>query len=100
MLGNFIVNDTPYIPNTVANGVSMNDDSPNPINDWQPYSIYNPGLFNVNTTCPELVDIGGNPYCDGPGQANRFSLADAYNWEGGRGTRCDLWASLADKVPE
>lgn len=100
MLGSFITSDIPYIPNEIANGISLNEPSPNLLNDWPPYSIYEPTLLNVNTTCPELVEIGGLPYCDGEGQRNVFTLSDAYEWEGGRGRRCDFWKGMGEKVPE
>ncbi|GAB7364774.1 hypothetical protein MBLNU230_g5572t1 [Neophaeotheca triangularis] len=100
MLGAFITTDVPHIPNTVANGVSRNDSSPNPINDWKPYSLYEPTLFNVNTTCPGLTTIGDLPYCTGDSMRNSFRLADAYAWEGGRGERCDFWRAMGEKVPE
>ena len=34
-----------------------------------------------------------------PGITNVFKLADAYNWEGGRGERCQWWRSVAAKIP-
>ena len=36
----------------------------------------------------------------GPGQTNDLGLVDAYDWEGGRGKRCDFWLSIARIVPE
>lgn len=34
-----------------------------------------------------------------PGVQNDFSVVDALTWEGGRGERCELWRSIASKVP-
>ncbi|KAF2688723.1 alpha/beta-hydrolase [Lentithecium fluviatile CBS 122367] len=33
-----------------------------------------------------------------PGLKNDFKVVDAYDWEGGRGKRCEFWKSMADKV--
>ncbi|KAF2830465.1 alpha/beta-hydrolase [Ophiobolus disseminans] len=60
-------------------------------------------MVNLNTT-------GGTPYqattqfgatviqFREPGLQNDFDSADAYAWEGGRGKRCEFWASVAGKV--
>ena len=61
-------------------------------------------MANLNTT-------GGTAYqvtedfgatvteFENPGVQNSFALVNAYDWEGGRGKRCDFWRSIADKVP-
>jgi len=100
ILGNFIVNDDPSISSVVANGVTSGNASYNPIEDWPPYSIYNPAMLDFNSTCPETETIAGLHYCDGPDLTLQLRFADAYNWEGGRGVRCDFWKSLGEKVPE
>lgn len=35
-----------------------------------------------------------------PGLQNDFSAANAYEWEAGRGFRCDFWRSVGSVVPE
>ncbi|KAG8161782.1 hypothetical protein KVR01_008769 [Diaporthe batatas] len=100
MLGNFIVHDNPSISNALANGLSTGNTSFNPVSEWPTYSIYDPYLIDFNATCPSIKVINGLPYCTGPGQVNKFRLANAYTWEGGRGFRCDLWKSLGELVPE
>lgn len=100
MLGNFIVNDNPSVSSLIDNGVTTGNATYNPVSDWPPYSIYDPLLMDFNATCPEITEIGGLPYCTGPTQANRFRLANAYTWEGGRGVRCDFWRMMGEKVPE
>jgi hypothetical protein len=36
----------------------------------------------------------------GPGLAAKFDIVDAWNWEGGRGARCQFWADVGALVPE
>ncbi|RYN15847.1 hypothetical protein AA0115_g12744 [Alternaria tenuissima] len=61
-------------------------------------------MLNLNTT-------GGVPYSasqltgtnltefTNPGLQNDFSVVDALKWEGNRGARCELWRSMASKMP-
>lgn len=35
-----------------------------------------------------------------PGLRNDFTLVNAYEWEAGRGYRCDFWRSVGALVPE
>lgn len=100
MLGNFIVNDNPDVSSLIDNGNSTENTPYNPASQWPPYSIYNPVLMDFNTTCPHTEEIGGLPYCTGPGELNTIRLADAYTWEGGRGVRCDFWRAMGELVPE
>lgn len=100
MLGNFIVHDDPSIPTAIANGITTGNMTANPASNWPPYSIYNPQLLDLNTTCPAIEYIAGLPYCHGPREKNTFRLANAYTWEGGRGFRCDFWKSMGELVPE
>ncbi|KAK4556351.1 hypothetical protein LTR86_006495 [Recurvomyces mirabilis] len=100
MLGAFIVNDDPSVSSLIDNGINTQNATFNPVSDWPPYSIYDPIMMDFNTTCPQLVTIGGLPYCSGGGQLNAFRLEDAYTWEGGRGQRCDFWRMVGEKVPE
>jgi carboxylesterase type B len=61
MYGNFIVNDDPSVSNRIANGITRNNDTENPLSNFPPYSIYNPALMDMNTTCPVLTEVGGLP---------------------------------------
>ncbi|KAK6595702.1 carboxylesterase family protein, partial [Botrytis cinerea] len=36
----------------------------------------------------------------GSGLEADLAIVDAYNWEGGRGARCDFWADIGSEVPE
>lgn len=101
MLGNFIVDENPSISSALAYGSSnSSNQTPHPISDWPAYSIADPVMANFNTTCPEITISSGLPYCgvDGPVE-NRIRLVDAYEWEDGRGERCDFWRSMGEKVP-
>ena len=61
--------------------------------------------LNINQT-------GGRPYSTysvtgavvtqfrEPGLRNRLSFVNAYEWEGGRGERCDFWRGLSPVVPQ
>lgn len=35
-----------------------------------------------------------------PGLRNEIRIVDAWDWEGGRGARCEFWRSIAANVPE
>ncbi|GAB7349461.1 hypothetical protein MBLNU459_g0175t2 [Dothideomycetes sp. NU459] len=94
MLGNFIVDNNPSVASAIDNGITTGNDTYNPVSHWPPYSIYAPYMMDFNTTCPHIKEIGGLPYCTGPGEENTFRLANAYTWEGGRGVRCDFWRSM------
>lgn len=103
MYGNFIVNEDPGIFGPATNGrpEPTGSQTDRPIRAWPAYSIHNPIMANFNTTCPEITVSSGLQYCgaEGPVQ-NRISLVNAYNWEGGRGQRCNFWRRLGEKVPE
>ncbi len=100
------MNDSPLINNSVANGASSpNTNAPNPASNWPTWMDANPMHLNLNTS-------GGTPYTalapNGatvvqfkmPGLRNNFTLANALEWEGGRGRRCQLWKSLSPFVPQ
>ncbi|KAF3766270.1 alpha/beta-hydrolase [Cryphonectria parasitica EP155] len=97
MLGNFIVSDSPRTNSLALNGLTTGNATYNPVSDWPPYTIYNPTLMDVNTTCTSGEEFSGLYYCRGN---NTFRLADAYDWEAGRGFRCDFWRSMGELVPE
>lgn len=61
-------------------------------------------MMNLNTT-------GGTPYeattqfgakvtqFSEPGLKNVFGVFNAWDWEGGRGERCEFWKTMVDKIP-
>ncbi|KIW70149.1 hypothetical protein PV04_02449 [Phialophora macrospora] len=104
--GNFITSDNPSIPSNVANGASSNSTMDSPASNWPPFKIYSPYQINLNVT-------GGTPFAFNltylprnlteygqPGLLNNFTLVNAYDWEAGRGYRCDFWRSVGSIVPE
>lgn len=104
--GNFITSDNPSIPSNIGNGASSNSTLSNPTADWPPFKVHSPYQINLNIT-------GGTPFAYNlsyiqrnltengqPGLMNDFTLVNAYDWEAGRGYRCDFWRSVGSIVPE
>lgn len=105
--GEFIVNNNPSIPASIANGnSSTNATSANPATNWPPFSIYAPYQMNLNETggteysAVVIAGINNTQQYEGSGRTNNFTLVNAYTWEAGRGYRCDFWRSVAPIVPE
>lgn len=77
------------------------------LKNWSSYSLDSPLQMNLNQTggTPAVTHDPRDPYhvevtvYNDPGLSPLFSLVDAYNWEGGRGKRCDFWKSIGYKVP-
>ena len=106
--GNFITQNDPSIPASIANGVN-NGTGTNGLaaTDFPAWNLRYPRQLNLNET-------GGQAYSSmsfnalapnvtqfrEPGLMNDFSVVDAYSWEGGRGIRCDFWRSVGSIVPE
>ncbi|KAF1953699.1 carboxylesterase type B [Byssothecium circinans] len=109
--GNFIINSNPSISSAVANGARANGSSvSNELEDWPLFTMWDPRMANLNQTggTPTVMPIRGpstgtminvTTY-QGEGVRNALELVDGYAWEGGRGTRCDFWKSVARLVPE
>lgn len=61
-------------------------------------------MFNLNTTggvpfqSPQLIGVNVTEFME-PGVQNDFSVVDALTWEGGRGERCEIWKSIASRIP-
>ena len=105
--GNFITQNDPSIPASVANGVNGAGANGLAATQFPPWNLRSPLQLNLNET-------GGQPYSsesfnaqapnitqfEAPGLMNDFSVVDAYSWEGGRGVRCDFWRSVGSIVPE
>ncbi|RYN56074.1 hypothetical protein AA0117_g13280 [Alternaria alternata] len=60
-------------------------------------------MLNLNTTggvpFESMQLVGGNitEFME-PGVQNDLSIVDAFEWEGGRGKRCEMWRRVAEKV--
>ncbi|PNP52698.1 hypothetical protein THARTR1_06762 [Trichoderma harzianum] len=103
--GNFITKGNPSITNTIANGASSsNPNAANGASTWPAWTETSPKQLNLNET-------GGVPYSfttqwgvhvtqfQQPGLRNAISVVPADTWEGGRGTRCNFYQTLASSIP-
>jgi len=105
--GNFIVYDDPTISAEDARGGASNSTVPKDGNGNVEWPVWKEGsemLLSLNATggVPKWKNVTDDlnylVYTD-PGVSNVVKVADAYEWEGGRGARCDWWLEQADKVP-
>ncbi|KAI5861611.1 putative carboxylesterase [Durotheca rogersii] len=107
--GGFVTRGTPVI--SVADATAGLANATAPVRDgsgdidWPPFRPGEPLLLNLNTTGGVVDVVTVPPYLKyyvrtGPGIVNTFSLADAEAWEGGRGTRCQFWRRVAERVPQ
>jgi hypothetical protein len=105
--GNFITANTPVISVADAKGGVETSVVPaasggNVI--WPQWDEKKPVLLNLNATggvatfLKPTENLFYNVYSD-PGVSNQISLANARDWEGGRGERCDFWKSVAADIP-
>lgn len=114
IVGNFVTDNNPSISLALANGMAASNSSAsntsaqstNPITNFPQFDIYNPVQMNLNQTggTSTSLDIGlGEQNVTAfvsPGLRNDFTLVNAYEWENGRGYRCDFWRSVGALVPE
>ena len=100
--GNFITTGNPSISSGIANGARVNGSSKNALEDWPVFAMWDRRMANLNQTGGTLTPKKGssNFIYTGTGVTNDLELVDAYEWEGGRGNRCDFWRSVWDLVPE
>ena len=107
--GNFITQNSPVVSVADAKGGVANSTVPAASGygdyiDWPVWNERKPVLMNLNATggvatfLKPTEDLFYNVYSD-PGVSNQINLANARDWEGGRGKRCDFWKSVAKDVP-
>ncbi|KAF2640931.1 alpha/beta-hydrolase [Massarina eburnea CBS 473.64] len=105
--GNFIIHDDPTI--TVADARAGNGLAVVPVGgegkiEWPVWNRESPRLLSLNSTGGYHTFLNVTDYLKyyiyrDPGVVNQIKVADAYEWEGGRGRRCDWWLENAAKVP-
>jgi carboxylesterase type B len=97
--GNFVKSGNPSISAEVAGGTRANRTAiSGALEQWPVFAMWDRRMANLNQTAVEDgQDCGDHRE---PGLMNDFVLVDAYEWEGGRGLRCDFWRSVWDLVPE
>jgi hypothetical protein len=114
--GNFVVNSNPSISSAVANGArrsfngSYSQEKASALEEWPVFGMWDRRMANLNQTggTPTVMMTGGPTpgsminvtILTGAGVVNDLGLVDAYEWEGGRGRRCDFWRSVAGLAPE
>ncbi|KAF2688793.1 alpha/beta-hydrolase [Lentithecium fluviatile CBS 122367] len=104
--GNFIVKNDPRITLVDAQGGGSNLTAPTDGAGKVDWPVWSEGekLLDLNATGGVPVQVNATEdlkyvvYVD-PGVTNVIKLADAYDWEGGRGARCEWWLEQAKKVP-
>jgi hypothetical protein len=57
------------------------------------------GNLTAGTDLADPYHIDIETYVE-PGLVPNFTVVNAYDWEGGRGARCDFWKSIGAIVPE
>lgn len=101
--GNFITKGDPSIPDSIANGTSPTIGE-SPASRFPRYSVAQPLQLNLNQTGGTAFSYSVLPppasnitaFKD-PGLRNQFQVVNAYDWEGGRGARCDFWRSMVER---
>ncbi|KAI6084841.1 putative carboxylesterase [Hypoxylon rubiginosum] len=106
--GNFIIHDSPVI--SVSDATAGHSNASVPIGadgsiEWPEFTVGNPVQMNLNTTGGSVTQVSVPPYLkyyvrSGPGIVNNFNLSNLLTWEGGRGSRCDFWRMVAERVPQ
>ncbi|KAF2729424.1 carboxylesterase type B [Polyplosphaeria fusca] len=100
--GNFVRTGDPSISAEVAAGAASNGTGAPGWGAWPPFTLYEPRMANLNQTGGVLYvdERVGVPAYKEPGLRNKLRFVDGYQWEGGRGVRCDFWKSVWRLVPE
>ncbi|KAF2680775.1 carboxylesterase type B [Lentithecium fluviatile CBS 122367] len=104
--GNFVTTGNPSISASIANGARANGTAQSGLEDWPVFAMWDRRMANLNQTGGTPMESqnaftgdGYTIYTD-PGLTNNLELVDVYEWEGGRGKRCDFWKSVWGLVPE
>ncbi|KAI5860855.1 alpha/beta-hydrolase [Durotheca rogersii] len=116
--GNFAAGRAPGLSRAQARalGPARGDVAAAGARAWRAWTAGTPAMLNLNMTGGVLVAVdtmingstipvprrvAGNGTAAAAAEPlrARFRLADGRAWEGGRGARCDLWASLGARVP-
>jgi hypothetical protein len=121
--GRFVIYNDPTLPaslvtnlTTFANGTSSGDNLTAAITgNWPVWEGGNSDgggaykMLNLNMTGGHATQItwtaGDGTMVNvtqyaGPGLRAKLDVVDAWTWEGGRGARCEFWASIGTEVPE
>ncbi|WPH04375.1 alpha/beta-hydrolase [Acrodontium crateriforme] len=72
------------------------------IRDWPLFTAESPLMLNFNTTGATVeatYELGGAKLPQAVGGTNNFSLVNEFEWQGGRGSRCDFWRGLGRLLP-
>lgn len=79
------------------------------LHDWPAYRLGDAKMVNFNQTggVVQPVDKTINPqlaqvdavWAVEPGLQNDFRVVDGWEWEAGRGARCEFWRGVAGRVP-
>ncbi|KAM0185445.1 hypothetical protein ACHAPC_005040 [Botrytis cinerea] len=118
--GRFIIYDDPTLPSdvvtsiiTLGNGTQTGDNiSAAGAGVWPQwktdgYDAYQ--MLKLNMTGGQPTEISWTTgdglsfnitESTGSGLEADLAIVDAYDWEGGRGARCDFWADIGSEVPE
>ena len=118
--GRFIIYDDPTLPSdvvtsivTLGNGTQTGDNiSAAGAGVWPQwktdgYDAYQ--MLKLNMTGGQPTEIAWTTgdglsfnitESTGSGLEADLAIVDAYDWEGGRGARCDFWADIGSEVPE
>lgn len=105
-MDSFIVSGTPTNASSYTSAVPT--DTADFLASWPVWTSDNPlqaslnqsgGVLANGTDIPDPYDIVILTYVE-PGLAPNFTVVNAYDWEGGRGARCDFWKSIGSIVPE
>lgn len=106
MLDSFFTTGTPNDSSSYSSDVPA--DVAAVLSSWPSYTVDEPWQAILNQTGGTLatsVDLADayayniTKYIE-PGLAPFFTLANAYNWEDGRGARCEFWKLIGAIVPE
>jgi len=104
IIGNFVIYNNPSISDKIANGASSPAaNAPSPASSWPMWTESTPMHLNLNTsggTPYKITAPNGIPVTQFAMARNNITLANAYTWEGGRGSRCEAWKRFSPIIPQ